>query len=444
MKRNNLCKYRYIYLFWQIIRCGISYRTLKVHTLSIIGKAARSSVKGRCFCNFLLLNLCFFDFLFNFAIRKHEHGRTMPIYYPSILAACAVTSVVLSLVLIGVSIRQDELLKKYRSARWCLCAAFMAFGIANMLQATMETDGKEEALTGVMTIFIGSVQAMMFTTVALIFIRPAIVTVRRALLQITAILLVSVFLFVARFTFPLSVFYPFYYVCILGYVLLMAMYTYVFVKSYKVFKKQMLDYYEEEEMLYRMRWIKWTFWSALVVGILALLLLTDNYIVNILLTALFAAYFLFITISFINYQQYAQFIVRAYEDEPSVSQQNAEKEKLSVADVEKLRTSISEWVSKKKYAESDLSVEEIAGQFGTSSSFLRKYFNNFVGEDFRSWRNRIRIEEAKRLIDDNPSIKIVEVMKLTGFNDRPYFYRIFQKLVGVSVSEYRKGRGGVG
>ena len=222
------------------------------------------------------------------------------------------------------------------------------------------------------------------------------------------------------------------------------MYTYVFVDSYKVFKKQMLDYYEEEEMLYRMRWIKWTFWSALAVGILALLLLTDNFIVNILLTALFAAYFLFITISFINYQQYAQFIVRAYENEPSVSQQIAEKEKLSSADAEKLRTSISEWVSQKKYAESDLSVEEIAAQLGTSSSILRKYFNNFVGEDFRSWRNRIRIEEAKRLIDDNPAMKIVEVMNLTGFNDRPYFYRIFQKLVGVSVSAYRKERGGAG
>ena len=133
-------------------------------------------------------------FLFIFAIQKHEHGRIMPIYYPSILVACAVTSIVLSLVLLGVSIRQDELLKKYRSARWCLCVAFMAFGIANMLQATMETDGKEEALTGVMTIFIGSVQTMMFTTVALIFIRPAFVTVRRALFQITVILLVSFFL----------------------------------------------------------------------------------------------------------------------------------------------------------------------------------------------------------------------------------------------------------
>jgi YesN/AraC family two-component response regulator len=89
-------------------------------------------------------------------------------------------------------------------------------------------------------------------------------------------------------------------------------------------------------------------------------------------------------------------------------------------------------------------VEEIACQLGTTSATLRKYFHNYVGVDFRSWRISLRIEEAKRLIDENPSIKISDLISLTGFNDRPYFYRIFQKLVGVSVSEYRKERGRVG
>ena len=140
---------------------------------------------------------------------------------------CAVTSIVLSLVLMGVTIRPNESLKKYRSARWCLCAAFVVFGVANMLQAGMEYDGKQEALTGVLTIFIGGIQAMMFTMVALIFIRPAIVTARRVLLQVSVIFLVSAFLFVARFILPQDAFYVAYYVCILGYVALMAAYTWL-------------------------------------------------------------------------------------------------------------------------------------------------------------------------------------------------------------------------
>jgi YesN/AraC family two-component response regulator len=221
----------------------------------------------------------------------------------------------------------------------------------------------------------------------------------------------------------------------------MAAYTWLFVRSYKVFPKQMMDFYEEEELLYRMRWIKWIFWSALAVGILALLLIIDNHMVNVLLTLLFTAYFLFVTVSFINYQQYAQLIVRAYESEPHVSQQSVEKEKMSQAEVEKIRAGISEWVREKKYVESDHSVEEIARQLGTNSTTLRKYFHNYVGEDFRTWRIGMRIEEAKRLIDENPSIKINDVVNLTGFNDRPYFYRIFTKMTGMSVTEYRNGEG---
>ena len=367
----------------------------------------------------------------------------MPLYYFLTLFTCAVTSLVLFVMLLGVTIRQDESLKKYRTARWCLCVAFLVFGIANMLQASMEYDGKEEALTGVMMILIGSVQAMMFTMVVLVFIRPAVVTFRNVIMQLAAILLLSAFLFIARFTFPLNVFYVIYYVFILGYVLLMATYTYIFVRSYRVFRKQMLDFYEDEELLYRTRWIQWTFWSALVVGILALFLTTDNHYVNMAFTSLFTAYFIFVTISFINYQQYAQLIVRAYGDETQETQQDTVQD-MPVhavhADVEKLKASIDEWVRQKRFAETDMSVDEIARQLDTDCNLLREYFNNHVGEDFRSWRNRIRIEEAKRLMDSNPSIKIIEVMNLTGFKDRPYFYRIFTKIAGMSVAEYRKMR----
>ena len=364
----------------------------------------------------------------------------MPLYYYFTLFGCAVSSIVLSLVLLGVTIRQDDELEKYRTASWCLCVAFLVFGLANILQAGMEYDGHEEALTGVMTLFIGSVQAMMFTMVALVFIRPAIVTMRNMAIQLTIILSLSSFLFIARYTLPLSVFYIFYYVFICGYVLLMATYTFIFCKNYKVFKKQMMDYYEEEELFHRLRWIQWTFWSAVAVGVLSLLLLIDNHYINMILTPLFTAYFLFITISFINYQQYAQLILRAYESENEVAESQHSETDVTVtpSDVSRVADLLNEWVKQKRFVESDVSVNEIAEQMGTNSNALRDYFHHYIGEDFRSWRIRMRVEEAKRLIDDNPSIKITDVVRLTGFNDRPYFYRVFTKITGMSVVEYRK------
>lgn len=237
----------------------------------------------------------------------------MPLKYYLVLFTCGVASIILALILSGVAIRKDETLKKYRAAKWCLCVAFLVFGIANLFQAGIESDGRQEALTGVMMIAIGSINAMLFTMVAHIFIRPSVVDRRNVIWQAILILLLSAFLFAARFTMPLRVFYTTYHVFILGYLLLMAAYTCYFVKNYSVFKKQMMEYYEEEELLYRMRWIQWTFWSALAVGVSALLLIIDTPQINMLLTVLFTCYYLFMTISFINYQRYAQLVVRAYE-----------------------------------------------------------------------------------------------------------------------------------
>ena len=366
----------------------------------------------------------------------------MPFQYYLTLFTCGVASILLAVVLSGVSIRRDDALKKYGVARWCLCVAFLVFGIANLFQAGIESEGREEALTGVMMIAIGSINAMMFTMVANVFIRPSVATKRNVILQSAVILLLSAFLFVARFTMPLRVFYIIYYVYILGYLLLMTGYTYFFVKNYRVFKNQMLQFYEEEELLYRMRWIHWTFSSALAVGVLALLLTIDTPAINMLFTCLITGYYLLITISFINYQQYAQLVVRAYE-KPEAEPESVQEDEIQSVDVEHIKNSINAWISQKRFAETDKSVEETARLLGTDSNTLRVYFTNYVGEDFRSWRNRIRIEEAKHLLDTNPNIKIIEVMALTGFNDRPYFYRIFQKIAGVSVAEYRKGRGGI-
>ncbi|MBQ7664032.1 MAG: hypothetical protein IJS43_02315, partial [Bacteroidaceae bacterium] len=236
----------------------------------------------------------------------------MPLFCFLTLFACGVASVVLSVVLAGVKIRKDESLVKYRTAHWFLCVAFLFYGLSNFLQISLE-DGQEETLSGLLMITIGSIQAMMFTMVVLVFIRPAVVTLRNVTMQFTVIALLSAFLFFARFTFPLSVYTVIFCFYIAAYVALLAIYTHLFLKSYKVFRKQMMDYYEEEELIYRTRWIKWVFLSALTVGIMALLLNIESHYVNMLFTSLFTAYFILVTISYINYQQYAQLIVHAYD-----------------------------------------------------------------------------------------------------------------------------------
>ena len=98
---------------------------------------------------------------------------------------------------------------------------------------------------------------------------------------------------------------------LVAYLLLMAFYTRLFLKSYRAFKTQMLAFYEEEDLVGQIHWINWTFWLALSVGVLALLLLAGNSVVSNALTIVFTVCFIVNGISFVNYRTFAPLVDRA-------------------------------------------------------------------------------------------------------------------------------------
>lgn len=89
-------------------------------------------------------------------------------------------------------------------------------------------------------------------------------------------------------------------------------------------------------------------------------------------------------------------------------------------------------------------------RLGTDSATLRSYFKNVIGEDFRSWRTRLRIEEAKLLLLREPGLHIYRIGYLTGF-EKGNFSRQFHLYTGYTPGEWRKkyipspgGRGAAG
>ena len=69
-------------------------------------------------------------------------------------------------------------------------------------------------------------------------------------------------------------------------------------------------------------------------------------------------------------------------------------------------------------------------------ALLKKYIQETTGEDFRSWRIRLRIQEAERIMTAQPDLPVSRIATMAGFNDRSYFYRSFQRITGRSVKEY--------
>ncbi|NLV92138.1 MAG: helix-turn-helix domain-containing protein [Firmicutes bacterium] len=89
---------------------------------------------------------------------------------------------------------------------------------------------------------------------------------------------------------------------------------------------------------------------------------------------------------------------------------------------------------------SDITVEDVAEAVGLSPSYFSQLFNDEMKCSFRSFLNRIRIENSKPFLLDD-SIPLVTVAAKVGFQDQSYFGKVFKRLVGVSPGEFRKSRG---
>ena len=64
------------------------------------------------------------------------------------------------------------------------------------------------------------------------------------------------------------------------------------------------------------------------------------------------------------------------------------------------------------------------------NSTAKKYNN------FKDFLNRYRIEKAKEILRDDPSIKIVDLSAMVGFNSSNSFIRVFSKYEGITPGAY--------
>ena len=69
------------------------------------------------------------------------------------------------------------------------------------------------------------------------------------------------------------------------------------------------------------------------------------------------------------------------------------------------------------------------------------YFASRMGMDFKTWRTNLRIEEAKRLLIENPELSTHIISEMSGFSDRSNFHRQFVKVVGCSPKQWRESGG---
>lgn len=373
--------------------------------------------------------------------------------YSTLNIASAVLIGALGIVIASLRIPARVPTRYYRKARTYLSTAFILLSLLKLVEVAVPKTSDDE-LTGCIALIAAAFQALCFTASLLLFIQPQWVTSRKVVTHLLGIAAAAAVMLACQNTTSRSTFRLILIGGTISYLALLAYYTLVFTKAYRQFRQEVYDYYQEEDLTRQLRWISHTFYSSLAVGMLVFLSLSGVKWLDCLFIAIYSAFYVYLTVSFINYGQYVTTVMRAVmpDDEatpvaaalplPASGNSSTVVTIKEIGDTPvkyvHISTAMRQWVDQQKFLHSDIAVKDVARELGTSPRLLNEYFNEVVGEDFVKWRIRLRMSHACKLIELNPNRSITEIATESGFGDRSYFYRKFAELLGISVTEYKR------
>jgi AraC-like DNA-binding protein len=222
---------------------------------------------------------------------------------------------------------------------------------------------------------------------------------------------------------------------------------------------QKLEQYYDEEENNKMKWIRFCYAMMMLTQmfVLVYMLLPRGFMkVYTVWYVLFMVYFSANFISFLGSNKLlldafayktlsGQEILERIERRKRMKRGAKDSQPLDSQDTEqelnKIARALDKWVKAKRYREYDKTREEIAKELNTSKEMLHLYFVTRMSVDFKTWRTRLRIEEAQTLLLENPEMSTNIVAELSGFSDRSNFHRQFTKIVGCSPKQWRESNG---
>ena len=232
-------------------------------------------------------------------------------------------------------------------------------------------------------------------------------------------------------------------------------YIIMFDKAYKKSQKALNAYYDDEEE-HKIRWIRFCYIIAMLTDLCLLVYMMIPTSFMKIYIAWYVLFMLYFTANFISFIGSHKMILDAFAHK-TLSGQNLfppknKREKALKEDTEydrkqmekafkAIQKNLAQWVADKKYREYDKSREEIAAELDTTKELLQLYFMTNIGQDFRSWRTELRINDAKRMLLEDKGTSIQLVGELCGFSDRSNFHTQFTRLTGCSPKKWRETGG---
>ncbi len=344
---------------------------------------------------------------------------------------------VLSVVMFMIPIQKTERWRNFRTGRNTLATAYIVLGVLMVINGVMGDDDRNPS--GMITLIVAFFQALLYTKICILFLKPRSFSGLhyRILLAASAIFSAGLATSYAlsqetfRWLFPVG---------IALYTLLLIYCCLAFTRNYNETLKH-LEYVYDEDMYYRIRWVKGCFYSALIVGVMAwfMAVFYNSVTLNIWGIFLYSIYYLCMVGYFMKYVSDYGFILKIDEGEAAPpNSHSVENKQYTASETEnrQLTEKLEKWAEMKKYRDCSKTMDDIVAEIGTSRPILNEHMNSQYGMSFRAWRNILRIEEAKRLLKES-DVPVAEIYSAVGFTDRSNFHTAFKETVGLTPNQYR-------
>ncbi|MDR0603195.1 MAG: helix-turn-helix domain-containing protein [Bacteroidales bacterium] len=341
------------------------------------------------------------------------------------------------------------LLSNYRKARYALACAYLFFFLVNVIEYMFSNKSEENIpLLQTITLTIAASQALLFTFVMLSLLEVRFPGWRYILREIIPVILLFIIVFVV-YIFCSHEFFAFAFYGFTGlYILLLVRYTRLFLRSYRQFRYRMNNYYSDEQAEH-LRWVSFSFFAALTIGIMALFsVIFMSMFGALIFTFVCDIFYTFFAIRFINYAHQFHIIAQAMntdeiEDtdiltEIKVELTETKKVHLSSMAQNTIDSNLNHWIDGKHFRQNGITIGDVSRHIGTNSKYLSLHINKHMNKTFREWINDLRIEEAKRLLIEYQDMSVKEIANTIGFSSNNYFGKLFLKNTGKTPIVWRK------
>jgi AraC-like DNA-binding protein len=105
-----------------------------------------------------------------------------------------------------------------------------------------------------------------------------------------------------------------------------------------------------------------------------------------------------------------------------------------------LKKTLEKLMKEKLFLNEKLTIDDMADKMETNSKYLSQVINESHNQNFYTYINAFRIQEAQKLLKDkyHQKYSIQGIARLAGFSSKSSFNEAFRRVTGMTPSEYQE------